>query len=99
MVLKRRPKLEQYKLNVEYLLAGYANAMADQPGEYEAMTLEQITSYVNAQVYDFIYDGCGWACYNQVAAKMAKEMKFLPKAAKINICYEIAKDCGVLKEN
>ena len=32
-------------------------------------------------------------------AKMAKEMKFLPKAAKINICYEIAKDCGVLKEN
>ena len=99
MVLKRRPKLEQYKLNVEYLLAGYANAMADQPEEYEAMTLEQITNYVNAQVYDFIYDGCGGAFYNEVAAKMAKEMKFLPKAAKINICYEIAKDCGVLKEN
>ena len=75
MVLRKRPKLEQYQLNVEYLLSGYANAMADQREEYEAMTLEQITSYVNAQVYDFIYDGCGWACYNEITDKMVKEMK------------------------
>lgn len=99
MVLRKRPKLEQYQLNVEYLLAGYANCMTDEPEEYEAMTLDQVISFVNAQVYDFICDGCGGVSYDEIAAKMAKEMKFLPKAAKINTCYEIAKDCGVLKEN
>ena len=99
MILQKRPTPEQYKLNVEYLLAGYANCMADEPGEYEAMTFEQIVNYVNAQVYDFISDGCGGASYNEIAANMAKELKFLPKAAKLNMCYQIAKECGVLKEN
>lgn len=50
MILQKRPMPEQYKLNVEYLLAGYANYIADEPREYEAMTFEQIVNYVNAQV-------------------------------------------------
>ena len=99
LTMTKRPRLEQYRLNVVCLLATYENGMTDcGESEYPKMSFNEVVKYVNDQVYTFIDDGCGLTSYNNIAEKWAKELKFIPKVDKLRIIREVAEECGVLKD-
>ena len=99
LTMTKRPRLEQYRLNVVYLLATYENGMNDcGESEYPKMSFNEVIKYVNDQVYTFIDDGWGLTSYNDIAEKWAKELKFIPKVDKLRIIKEVAEECGVLKD-
>lgn len=85
---------EMFKLNVEYIVWGYANLMSDTGAP--ALSLEEVIKMVNDEVYTFIYDGNGCTYYGEAAVRYAKSLKFIPKAEKLSIITTCAEEAGVL---
>lgn len=99
MVMRKQPRLVQYRLNVIHLLGMYENGMNDY-GEnlYPKMTFDQVVEYVNNEVYTFIDSGTGLTSYNDIAIKWARELKFVKKSDKLAIIRAVAEECGILKD-
>lgn len=95
----KRPRNEQYELNVSYILGGYENYMNDYGiDKFPPLSLREAMKLVSKEVYSFITDGKGLTSYSDVAALWASELRFIPRREKQRIVRKVAEECGVLRE-
>ena len=89
-------RIDIFRNNVEYIVWGYANLMNDTGAP--ALSMEEIVNMVIPEVYTFIYDGHGNTYFNEMAARQAKALKFIPAIDKKNIIEDCALEAGIVKE-